>query len=84
VTKGQKNCTYSRARRYFNVRSKAGRGQLNLPHGTNEIQIGTESVPGLSRRVVCVILCTRSRFDTKPACDRQTDRRTDGQTHDDS
>jgi len=24
------------------------------------------------------------RFDTIPACDRQTDRRTDGRTHDDS
>jgi len=24
------------------------------------------------------------RFDTIPACDRQTDRQTDGRTHDDS
>ena len=32
-------------------------------------------VPGLSCGGVCVILCV-SRFDTIPACDRQTDRQT--------
>ena len=50
---------------------------------TNEFWRQKTRVPGLSRGVICVILCLAVLIQYRRGTDRQTDRHTHTQTHDD-